>query len=87
MAMLLLIDESRGIYIPQEFLKRFGDQIPSELEDEKVYIQDPNNEWYWDAWGNIVSAMKLTIDGIVYTLHHDGDLWAVPEDEDYPIGI
>ena len=40
----------------------------------------PDNDWYWEAWDNILNNAEHTdSQGITWRLHQDGDLWEVPD--------
>lgn len=84
--MVLIADSHHGIYIPQLVLKgeidnpkwNFSD---CNKEDIDAVLKGPENEWYWDAWNNIESNVKITdSEGTVYFLYQNDDLWAIPEE-------
>ena len=80
----LLLDESRGIYIPQHFvedfnLSKFG------IEENSWAVQKckegPDNLSYWEAWQDILNNAEYQDDeGYIWRLHQDGDLFIVRED-------
>lgn len=83
----LLIDGSRGVYIPQVFAMNF-DPDEWQLTDENsrenldVLKYGPEHENYWDAWDDILTAAThVTQEGAlvkIWTLlQDDGDLFAV----------
>ena len=70
----LLLSDSRGIYIPRDFLD--FDKFRSQLSDEEIEtLSNPENEWYWETWGSVLNR-EFLIDGTEYRLHQDGDLFA-----------
>ena len=75
---VLLRSDAMGIYIPKNFSEDF-DQIRWHVEPEDtVILADPENEYYWDAWCDVLDyAYYIDDDGNEYRLHLDGDLWAV----------
>ena len=76
----ILLDSSRGTYIPRDFAKEIGgDRFEGiDREDWLTIKRGPDDEWYWDAWNNILEHATFTDpDGRVWTLHHDGDLFLV----------
>jgi hypothetical protein len=84
---ILLFDSNRGIYIPENFYRAYGeldnrDSVISGLEGmDWVWheIMDVDGESYWDAWSTILDNAILTgDDGKKFTLYQDGDLWAIP---------
>jgi hypothetical protein len=87
----LLINDAHGIYVMQSFCKAYLPYITNaqELkEDIDICIEGPDNEDYLDAWDNLLSNVKLTNDnGKNYTIGNLGessDLWAIPENYEYP---
>ena len=80
-AVSLLLSDSRGIYIPQHFAQDFDLAawgIDPESEDIKSLNEGPESEWYWEAWESILNkAQYRDAADNVYTLHQDGDLWAL----------
>lgn len=76
-----LLSDARGVYIPQDFCRVY---YASEwgLDPESWAYRTcgcgPDTDGYWDAWEEILSkAVHITADGDEYTLHQDGDLWAL----------
>jgi hypothetical protein len=87
-AVTLILDGSRGIYIPRDFLCGDNNEIAAEhcalwglTEDNKEHWVDavePDSEGYWDAWAWILDNARYTdAYGDVYVLHHDDDLFAL----------
>ena len=74
----LLLSDSRGIYIPRDFLEGFD---MNQWNIDSKYIErlsSPDNEWYWDNWDVVLNNAKHTDkDGNVWHLWQDGDLWAI----------
>jgi hypothetical protein len=79
---ILLLDESRGIYIPYKFfhnydLRRWG-------LDPKDYgeLSSVDNDNYWSTWDDLLANAKYTDEfGRSYYLEQDGDLFAVLIDD------
>jgi len=46
-------------------------------EEDKEVLKDPEHEWYWETWYNVLEGEYIDKDGEVWTLEQDGDLWAV----------
>ena len=74
----LLLSDSRGIYIPANFVECFNMQ---QWHIDEKYIErlsSPDNEWYWDNWDVVLNNAKHTDKyGNVWQLWQDGDLWAI----------
>lgn len=91
---ILLVDETNGIYIPQQFVLRFKENIVGlgDMTDPKIIelqanlsivSKGPAQEEYWEAWEEVVRDVTLlfTNDSTEYTIEENGDLWAVPVNE------
>jgi len=76
----ILLSDARGVYIPRDFYQGFDLEKwhlnPSELEA----LNDPENDNYWDVWDHVLNTAYFVADGKKYTLHHDGDLFAIVYD-------
>jgi len=77
----ILIDGSSGQFVPQRFvnemdLSKFEGIDETDIES----CQDPECEWYWDAWDQILSNAIYRENGEVWRLHQDGDLFLVNDD-------
>ena len=75
----LLLSDARGVYIPRDFVEGFDlskwQGIP---EWAARACADPESEGYWEGWNEILSsAVYVADDGRKFTLHQDGDLWAL----------
>lgn len=86
-AVALLLSDSRGVYIPQNFLQNFDltkwqgiskeaiECILSEDENGKT-ISPYEIELYWDYWTDILDNATFTENGYTWRLMQDGDLFA-----------
>ncbi len=78
----ILLSDARGIYIPQNFAEDMGEAWHLSADDI-AHLSDPENEWYWEAWYSVLdNAYFIDGNGRKWTLHHDGDLFAIREDFD-----
>lgn len=77
----ILADGARGIYIPQHFYESINwDLVYGVTDEQKEDISDPQNEYYFDAWNDILFNAELHDDeGGVFFLYltDNGDLLAV----------
>ena len=75
----LLLSDSRGIYIPQNFYQDFLNfKTWGLLKSDFKALRNPDNEYYWDNWELVLNNAKHTDkDGNVWHLWQDGDLWAI----------
>ena len=72
--LVLLLSDARGIYIPRDFMDFENWQGVTGWQREQ--LQDPENEFYWDAWSDVLNNATYEKDGYTYQLMQDGDLWA-----------
>lgn len=74
---ILLVDESRGVYVPMTFAKRYS-QFLSEA-DKDVLLAGPDHPEYLDCWDDVLQNTTITDNaGLKYHLYQDGDLFAIP---------
>lgn len=73
-----MLDSARGIYIPRDFIKIKADGWKGITPEDEVVLLDPKHDDYWDTWNGVLDHASFTdADGVVWTLHQDGDLWVV----------
>lgn len=78
----LLLDGSRGVYIPQVFAKNFDLALCGITDQEciKTLLAGPEHEDYWDAWDSVLAVAEWNEDGKRLGLEQDGDLFAIDLD-------
>ena len=78
--MFCIIDSNRGIYIPQQFAKIWGDSVQSGMDEEQktILLAGPDHLEYWDVWEEVVNDCVFLFDSEKHNLYEDGDLFAVP---------
>ncbi len=76
----LLLSDARGVYIPRDFCEEFNITMWG-LDPESWEVQTckagPDTDGYWDAWTEILDKAKYKLKEDTYTLHQDGDLFAM----------
>ena len=77
-----LIDSSHGVYVPQAFIRAHA---PADWGIEaghvKTLLVGPDHPDYWETWDDVRLYARYTAeDGRTFTLHEDGDLYAVAID-------
>jgi hypothetical protein len=89
-------EDSRGIYIPQNFAETIDrDSVTGVTErewrileagpPESVWATEAASDEYWDTWDTVMQRAVITdSDGTKHQLFHDGDLWLVPIDAEWP---
>ena len=80
----LLLDEAKGIYIPNSFYMFFDFPFWGLNRSEFTELNNPDNELYWDAWDDLLRDARHTDKkGITWGLWQDGSLFAVTDDYDF----
>ena len=80
-AVMLILSDSRGIYIPQNFIEQFMkptvDSWSGISDSAKAEcLKGPEIDAYWEYWDDILrDARYHHPDGSIYNLHQDGDLF------------
>lgn len=83
-----LLDSARGVYIPRDFVTEAQFNVDVKHcqkwhinEDDALLLAlGPELEGYWETWERVLNEAYIVVDGKRYTLHHDGDLFAVAFD-------
>ena len=85
---VLLIDGGHGQYIPQVFVGTVDRKRITGISDDQwaILSAGPEHEWYWEVWDEVLNGAIVTNPSTQerYYLHHDGDLWLIPEDAEWP---
>lgn len=79
---VLLLSYARGRFIPRDFIDMV-ESLPKWkgiTAENKEILKNPEHEWYWEAWQEVLDNAFIVINRRKYTLHQDGDLWAVAYD-------
>ena len=74
----LLLSDTRGIYIPRDFVECF-DLDQWHINSKYVHwLSSPADELYFDCWDIVLcNAYLIDENGNKWQLLQDGDLWAV----------
>lgn len=77
---ILFSDSARGQYIPQHFAECIDRSKLHGASDEDMATLEagPDEDWYWEAWVNVLDNATVIDGGTTYDLWQDGDLWLVP---------
>jgi hypothetical protein len=77
----LLLNDSRGVYIPRDFALNFINWDGIESEDIEILQAGPeDSDWYWETWDSVLCNASYTDEkGNVWRLHQDGDLFSYCE--------
>lgn len=77
-AIMLMMSDSYGVYIPVNFLNDIDHRDwHIDQNDAAIVARGPDDESYWEAWAGILNLAYYEDNGHKYTLHQDGDLWAI----------
>lgn len=77
----ILLDDARGVFIPQDFVRNYDVTLWGFAEDDKDILTlrqgpYPENEWYWEAWNSVLLRAHYRRDDKIWMLQQDGDLFA-----------
>lgn len=84
---ILLVDSHNGIYQPQilaEYIKEQNDDIAKQLfnsvksDDLQCLLNGPDDEFYWESYESIEIDAECLINGVVYTIYQNEDIWLAP---------
>lgn len=85
----LLLDDARGIYIPQAFYEGFDFGEWGLNVSDYTELSSPDNEGYWDAWDELLQNAEHHVKpteneefGHTWRLEQDGCLFAVRDDHE-----
>jgi hypothetical protein len=73
-----LSSDTYGQYIPQNFIRDVDREL-WHVSPENAAILDtgPDAEYYWETWDDVLGSAYYMDGSNKYTLHQDGDLWAL----------
>lgn len=78
-----IIDGSCGIYVPQIWAERYGTAATESAnvtaEDVSILLAGPDQEFYWEAWEQVLNNYCHVVDNVKHFLWQDGDLFEYPE--------
>ncbi len=80
--MELLIDGHHGVYIPKLFCEYYAENFEGIDKEDIETCKDPNNQWYWESWDNILNNAYIIQDGKKYILWQNMDLFLIEENEE-----
>ena len=82
---ILVMSDSHGQYIPQFFADDCRELWQGvKTEDYETLLNGPDfdtNPHYWETWDSVLNAAFIIVDNKRYSLHQDGDLWAIAYDD------
>lgn len=91
-AIVLILSDARGTYIPRDFVCDDWNEIDHEhceawgikLGDAAI-LQNLGSEGYWDTWCDVMNYAEFTDpEGNKFKLYQDGDLWGICYDKMTP---
>ena len=80
-ALTVLLDEARGTYIPQAFVRCDSpDEWHVSEENREILDAGESHDLYWDAWDEVLDDSFYEIGGFTWRLYQDGSLFAICEE-------
>jgi len=80
--MELLIDGHHGVYIPKLFCSHYAENFEGIDKEDIETCLNPDSDWYWESWDNILTNAFVVRNGKKYILWQDCDLFLIAEDEE-----
>ena len=73
-----LVNSAHGVYVPQVFagMAECSEWV-IDPDDLAIITAGPDYPDYREAWESILNNAHIQVGGFKYTLHQDGDLWAI----------
>ena len=80
---MLWLSDARGQYIPRDFATSFSDRAKHvtgvSATGWAILEAGPDHGDYYEAWCDVLQYARITNDdGVVFTVHQDGDVWLIP---------
>jgi hypothetical protein len=79
-AMRLLVNGAQGIYVPQTFVEDYDMATWEGITPDQIKILaagPDGDDCYWEVWDEVLSSATCSEAKFTFTLHQDGDLWAI----------
>ena len=71
----VVVDGGYGVYAPQVFIEKYQSRLHGvDVDDIISLLNGPEDEWYWEAWENVLDNGVLEDD--------DGNKWRIYQDQD-----
>lgn len=80
-AVEILADASHGQNLPQYVIQSLVDAGWKGITDlnKRELLSGPDEEFYWDSWNEVLDNATFEMNGGLWRLHQDGDLFALNE--------
>lgn len=87
-ALILAVSSSYGVYAPQTFSEWYSDKcvniLEGDLKESFEDLKNINSEFYWESWENVLDNAVISIDGELYNIIQNEDVWLIPVDMEIP---
>ena len=82
-----VVNGAHGRYVPQVFCEKYDlDWAPSEIKnmlqaDWQICLNGPDEEWYWDAWQEVLDNYQIHHSslGYFYCFEQDQDVFEIQQ--------
>ena len=81
-----LLDGARGQFLPQAYAQHYrhvGGIYGIDDDAWDILAVGPEHEQYWDTWADVLDTAELHSNEGTFTLHQDGDLYAIESGAQY----
>ena len=91
-----IVDGAHGVFVPKVFAKTVNRALLSGVSIETLdYLakeESLEDDGFWDTWDSVLNNVRIKVEGKIYHLHQDGDLFIInwdnlTEDESKAFGL
>ena len=79
-----IVNSAHGVFVPMVFAKTVNRALLSGVSNETLdYLakeESLGDDGFWDTWDSVLNNVRLHIEGKIYHLHQDGDLFIIDWD-------
>ena len=79
-----IIDSRHGVFVPMLFAQTVNRALLSGVATEDLdYLakeESTEDDGFWDTWDSVLNNARISLEGKIYHLHQDGDLFTIDWD-------
>ena len=79
-----IIDSRHGVFVPILFARTVNRALLSGVTTEDLdYLakeESLGDDGFWDTWDSVLNNVRIKVEGRIYHLHQDGDLFIIDWD-------
>ena len=91
-----IVNGAHGVFVPMVFAQTINRELLSGVSGETLdYLakeESVDDVDFWDAWDSVLNNARINVEGKIYHLHQDSDLFIIDwdnltEDESEAFGL